>query len=63
MIYSILHAISEKEKIVSEVHKESLNDSQLEKSTNQNDENTNSINAVDARIDILAEHCGITEDV
>jgi len=26
-------------------------------------ENTNSINAVDARIDILAEHCGITEDV
>ena len=43
MIYSILHAIAEKEKIVSEVHKESLNDSQLEKSTNQNDENTNSI--------------------
>jgi hypothetical protein len=26
-------------------------------------ENTNSIGAVDARIDILAEHCGITEDV
>jgi hypothetical protein len=26
-------------------------------------ENANSINAVDARIDILAEHCGITEDV
>jgi septal ring factor EnvC (AmiA/AmiB activator) len=26
-------------------------------------ENANSIDAVDARIDILAEHCGITEDV
>ena len=26
-------------------------------------ENANSIGAVDARIDILAEHCGITEDV
>jgi predicted metal-binding protein len=26
-------------------------------------ENANSISAVDARIDILAEHCGITEDV
>ena len=26
-------------------------------------ENYNSIDAVDARIDILAEHCGITEDV
>jgi hypothetical protein len=26
-------------------------------------ENANSINAVDARIDILAEHCGITKDV
>lgn len=26
-------------------------------------ENVNSINAVDRRIDILAEHCGIIEDV
>lgn len=26
-------------------------------------ENANSIDAVDARIDILAEHCGITENV
>lgn len=26
-------------------------------------ENANSIDAVDARIDILAEHCGITKDV
>ncbi len=26
-------------------------------------ENANSIDAVDARIDILAEHCGITEHV
>ena len=26
-------------------------------------ENANSISAVDARIDILAEHCGITKDV
>ena len=26
-------------------------------------ENANSIDAVDASIDILAEHCGITEDV
>lgn len=26
-------------------------------------ENANSIGAVDARIDIIAEHCGITENV
>jgi hypothetical protein len=53
----LLKRIEELEKRIVKLEEENV------ETTNCLYENANSIDAVDARIDILAEHCGITKDV
>lgn len=54
---TLLKKIEELEKQVAKLEEENV------ESTNLLYELSNSIEAVDRRIDILAEHCGIREDV
>lgn len=54
---TLLRKIEELEQRIVKLEEENV------ETTNCLYENANSIDAVDARIDILAEHCGITEDV
>ena len=53
----LLRKIEELEQRIVKLEEENI------ETTNCLYENYNSIDAVDARIDILAEHCGITKDV
>jgi septal ring factor EnvC (AmiA/AmiB activator) len=54
---TLLRKIEELEQRIVKLEEENI------ETTNCLYENYNSIDAVDARIDILAEHCGITKDV
>jgi DNA repair ATPase RecN len=67
-LYMMLEELQEKVKVLEEKYEGALQDiKRLEEenveTTNCLYENANSISAVDARIDILAEHCRITKDV
>ena len=67
-LYMMLQELQEKVKVLEQKYEGALLDiKRLEEenveTTNCLYENANSISAVDARIDILAEHCRITKDV
>jgi hypothetical protein len=67
-LFDIIEELQEKVKVLEEKYEGALIDiKRLEEenieTTNCLYENANSIDAVDRRIDILAEHCGIAEDV
>jgi hypothetical protein len=67
-LYMMLEELQEKVKVLEQKYEGALLDiKRLEEenveTTNCLYENANSISAVDARIDILAEHCRITKDV
>ena len=67
-LYQMIQELEGRMNVLEEKYKGALEDiKRLEEenveTTNCLYENANSIDAVDARIDILAEHCGITKDV